>query len=50
MDQYRWPLLRLFQTWLSATAVTTLDVHHNVDVDSSDYYPSSWGIKARRVE
>jgi len=31
MDQYRCPLLCLFRTWLSATAVTTFDVHHNLD-------------------
>ena len=30
MDQYRWPLC-LFRTWLSATAVTIFDVHHNLD-------------------
>jgi len=31
MDQYRWPLLGLFRTWLSTTAVTTLDAHHDLD-------------------
>jgi len=31
MNQYRWPLLCLLGTWHSATAVTTFDVHHNLD-------------------
>jgi len=31
MDRYRWPPICLFRTWLSATAVTTFDVHHNLD-------------------